>query len=401
MQRLAIDGGPPVRSTPLPSWPVLPEEAIEAAAHVLRSGRINYWTGTECRTFETEYAAHVGTRHAVAVANGTVTIEMILRACGIGPGDEVITTPRTFVGTATAIVAVGARPVFADVDLDSGALCPRSAAQKITPRTRALLPVHLGGWPADLDALRDLADAHHLRLIEDCAQSHGATWRGNVTGSIGHAASFSFCQDKILTTGGEGGMITTDDEEIRRRCWEYKDHGKSWDAVYERSHPPGFRWLIESWGTNLRMTEMQGAIGRVILRHLPEWVERRRAIATRLIEGLSDLEGLRVPVPPAHAVSSWYRFYAYVRPERLRSGWSRDQIVAAIQAEGIPCFTGSCSEIYLERVFDASLRPAVRLEGARELGETSLQLLVHPTLSDDDCDDVVEAVRRVLWAATA
>lgn len=393
---LAIDGGAPVRSAPMAPWPHFDDEMVEAVTRVLRSGRVNYWTGTETRAFEAEYAASLGVQHAIAVANGTVSIEILLRCLGIGKGDEVITTPRTFVGTATAIVAVGARPVFADVDPDSGNLDPNSVDAVITPRTRAILPVHLGGWPCDMDALRDLASGRGITVIEDCAQSHGATWKGRPTGALGHASSFSFCQDKIITTGGEGGLIATDDEALWRACWAYKDHGKSWDAVYEREHPPGFRWLVESFGTNLRMTEMQAAIGRIALRRLPAWTAQRTRLAKTLIDATRGIDGFRIPEPANDADHAWYRVYAQVDTNALRSGWDRDRIQHAIAAEGIPCFSGSCSEIYLERAFDAEgLRPDERLPVARSLGETSLAFLVHPTLDVADMQDAAAAVRRV------
>lgn len=400
MSTLAIDGGAPVNERPMPPWPHFDDEMIVAASDVLRSGRVNYWTGTECREFEREYAEYAGTRRAIAVANGTVSLELALAALGVGPGDEVVTTPRTFVGTATAIVARGARPVFADVDPDSQAITAASVEKVLTPRTRAIMPVHLAGWPADMDGLMSLARSHALAVIEDCAQAHGATWRGRAVGSIGTVGSFSFCQDKILTTGGEGGLVTTDDEALYRAMWSYKDHGKSYEAVYEREHPPGFRWLVETFGTNWRMTEMQGAIGRVILRRLDDWVAARTRHATRLLERLAAHPALRVPMPPEHVGHAWYKAYAFVRPDALAAGWDRDRVINAIAAEGVPCYQGSCSEIYLEAAFDTDLRPPERLPVARELGETSIMFLVHPTLDDAWIDATADAVDRVMAVAS-
>lgn len=400
MSTLALDGAAPVRTLPLAPWPVFAPDEVQAVVDVLQSGRVNYWTGQVGRSFERAYAAYVGSPYAIAVANGTVSIEAILHAMDIGPGDEVITTPRTFVGTATAIVARGAIPVFADVDPDSQNITASTIAPHITARTCAILPVHLAGWPCELGEMMDLASAHNLKVIEDCAQSHGATWRGQQTGSVGHAASFSFCQDKILTTGGEGGLITTADETVWRRAWEYKDHGKSYDAVYHREHPPGFRWVVESFGTNWRMTEMQAAIGNQILPKLDGWVSQRRSNAHRIIDGISDIEALRVPIPAAHLHHSYYKLYAFVRPEALRDGWDRDRVLAAIGAEGIPCFSGSCSEIYLERAFPHWMRPPERLPVAKVLGETALMWLVHPTMTEQDVADTITAIRRVFSVAS-
>jgi dTDP-4-amino-4,6-dideoxygalactose transaminase len=396
---LAAAGGEPVRQKPFAPWPQFAEEEIEAAAAVLRSGKVNYWTGEEGRAFEREFAGVVGCRHGVAVANGTVALELALAALGVGPGDEVIVPARTFIASASCVVLRGARPVIADVDRDTGTLTAATVEPRITRRTRAIIAVHLAGWPCDADALGALGRSRGIRLIEDCAQSHGAAWRGRPTGSLGDIAAFSFCQDKILSTGGEGGMVTTNDAHLWERAWSFKDHGKSYQAVYLRAHPPGFRWLHESFGTNGRMTEMQAAIGRVLLRKLPGAVEKRRRHAAILREELSGIAALRVPCPPPEAFHSYYKFYAYVRPERLRPGWSRDRILAAMVAEGLPCFSGSCSEIYLERAFLPEMRPLRRLPAAHELGETSLMFLVHPTLGDDDMRDVGRAAQKVFRAA--
>lgn len=396
---LAVDGGPPVRTEPFPPWPSIAEDEIAAAVEVLRSGRINYWTGEEGRSFEAEFAAAIGAEYAVAVSNGTVALELALRAVGVGPGDEVVVPARTFVATASAAVALGARPVVADVDPTTQSLTADTVRAVLTPRTRAIVPVHLGGWPAPMPELLALADEHGLVVVEDCAQAHGGTLDGQPVGTFGHAAAWSFCQDKILTTAGEGGMVTTNDEAVWRAVWEYKDHGKSYDAVYRRAHPPGFRWLHESFGTNARMTEVQAALGRRALAKLPEWTNRRRHNAAMLDEGLADVPGLRLVVPPAHVGHAYYKYYVFVEPERLAPGWDRDRIMTAVEAEGVPCFQGACAEIYLEKAFDSVGRPAERHPVARKLGETSLMLLVHPTLGDAAIKDTVAAVTKVMTVA--
>ena len=399
--RLAIDGGQALRRAPLPPWPYFEPDEIEAAAAVLRSGRVNYWTGDEGKRFEREFAEWSGTAHAVALANGTVALEAALLAAGVGRGDDVIVTPRSFIASASCAVAVGARPVFADVDRDSQNITAQTIEAALTPRTRAIIAVHLAGWPCDMDPIMALARSRAITVIEDCAQAHGAMYRGRRVGSLGDIAAWSFCQDKILTTAGEGGMVTTDNRLLWQRVWSLKDHGKSWEAVYERKHAPGFRWLHEGFGTNWRMTEMQSALGRVALRKVDGWVERRRAHAARLNEALAGIEALRLTVPPAGVRHAYYRWYAFVRPELLREGWTRDRIMAAVAAEGVPCFSGSCGEVYLEKAFDGTgLRPAEPLPAARELGDTSLMLMVHPTLADTDTDDAARAVERVFAAAS-
>ncbi len=398
---LAICGGRPVRSGSFAGWPHFEPEEIEAVCNVLRSGKINYWTGDEGRKFEQEFAAHAGCKYGVALANGTVALELALYALGIGQGDEVITSSRTFIASASCAVMRGARPVIADVDRVSQNITADTIRVTISPRTRAIIAVHLAGWPCDMDPILELARERGLKVIEDCAQAHGATYKGRPVGSMGDAAAFSFCQDKIMTTGGEGGMVTTNDEAIWHRARSFKDHGKSYDAVYNQQHPPGFRWLHESFGTNWRLTEMQSALGRILLKKLRGFVETRRRNAAILTEAFSTIPGLRVTVPPPEFSHSYYKYYAFARPEQLRDGWTRDRIMTAIVAEGIPCSSGSCSEIYLEQAFTPELRPTQRLKVAKELGETSLMFLVHPTLSEIDMHDTGLAVAKVLDAAAS
>jgi dTDP-4-amino-4,6-dideoxygalactose transaminase len=382
-------------------WPRFDEDQIARAVAVLRSGKVNYWTGDEGRAFESEVARACGAGYAIALANGTVALELALHVLGIGPGDEVVVTPRSFVASAGVVVLRGARPVFADVDPDSQNLTPATVRAVLSPRTRAIIAVHLAGWPCEMDGLSELARAHDLKLIEDCAQAHGATYQGRPVGSIGDLAAFSFCQDKIMTTGGEGGMLTTADEDLWRAAWAYKDHGKSYDAVYHRDHPPGFRWVHESVGTNWRMTEPQAAIGRVQLRRLPEWLSARRRNAAILAARLRALPLLRVPEPPGHVGHARYKFYAFIREDRLARGWNRDRVMAAIADRGVPCFSGSCSEIYRERAFvDRDLAPPRPLPVAAALGASSLMLLVHPTLTPEHMTFACDAVEEVCTLAT-
>ncbi len=397
---LAIDGGEPLRSTAFSPWPWFEEEVIEAAMQTLRSGKVNYWTGDEGRQFETEYAASIGCKHAVVVANGTVALELALYTLGIGPGDEVIVACRAFIASASCIVMRGATPVMADVDRDSQNITVGTVRAAITPRTKAIIAVHLAGWPCDMDGILSIARELGLKVIEDCAQAHGAEYKGRPVGSMGDINAFSFCQDKIITLGGEGGLVSTNDPQLWSRAWSYKDHGKSFDAVYRRQHPPGFRWLHESFGTNWRISEMQSAMGRVLLRRLPEMVERRRRHAAILTQRFSGMPALRVTLAPADVLHSYYKYYVFLRPERLRSGWTRDRVIEAISAEGIPCFSGSCGEIYLEKAFPPEMRPHGRLPVAKQLGETSLMFLLHPTLSETDMHDVADAVEKVLAHAT-
>ncbi len=389
---------PPRR--PFAPWPVFEADEIDAASRVLASGRVNYWTGGECAAFEQEFAAACDRDHGISLANGTLALELALMALGIGPGDEVVVPSRTFIATASCVVARGARPVVADVAAESGNITAETVAAVLTSRTRAVIPVHLAGWPCDMDPILELAAARGLRVVEDCAQAHGATYKGRPVGGFGDCAAFSFCQDKIMTTGGEGGMLVMDDGVLWRRAWEYKDHGKSWDATHDRQHPPGFRWLHESFGSNFRMTEMQAAIGRRQLEKLPQWLAARRRNAARLDEGFAAMPGLRITRPEAAFGHAYYKYYVFIVPDALAPGWNATRINEAINAEGVPCFAGSCSEIYRERAFvERGWGPPERLPVARQLGETSLMFMVHPTLGEPEMADTIEAVSRVMRAA--
>lgn len=387
-------------NTPFSPWPSFSREEIDAVSAVLASNRVNYWTGDSCRQFETAFAAYTGAQHAIALANGTLALDLALKALGVGPGDEVIVTPRTFIASVSTVVTAGATPVFADVDRDSQNITAETISRVITPRTKAIIPVHLGGMPCDMDPIMTLASEKGLFVVEDCAQAHGATYKGRSVGTIGHVGAWSFCQDKIMTTGGEGGMVTTNDSALWSAMWSYKDHGKGWDAVYNRSHPPGPRLVHDSFGTNWRMLEMQAAIGIIQTQKMPDWTARRTELALAMTSVLQRHDVIRLPKTPNYAGHGYYRLYAFVRPELLRDGWSRDRVIDEIVVRGVPCLHGSQSEVYLEGAFDGTgWRPHERLPVARELGETSLAFLVHPSLTVDEIAKACRVIDEVLKLA--
>jgi dTDP-4-amino-4,6-dideoxygalactose transaminase len=374
-------------NTKFSDWPNFTEEEISAVNVVLRSNRVNYWTGQEGREFEKEFAASIGVSHAVAVTNGTVALDLCWQSLGIKAGDEIIVTPRTFLASASSILNAGAVPVFADVDADSQNITPETALKVLTKKTKAILCVHLAGRPCDMVGFQQLAKAHNLFLVEDCAQANGAKWTGAPVGTLSDMAAWSFCQDKIITTGGEGGMVTTNNRNLWSKAWSFKDHGKSWEAVYERQHPPGFRWLHETVGTNWRMLEMQAAIGRIQLKRLPQWTEKRTENAHQIFAAAKQFSALRVPEISASITHAFYKCYVFVNQAALKNDWTRDRIIQEITARGVPCYQGSCSEIYLEKTFDnAPGRPTKRLSVAKSLGETSVMFLVHPTLTAQEID---------------
>lgn len=391
-------------NTLFPPWPCFSIEEAEAITKTLLSNKVNYWTGQEAREFEKEFADWADCDYAIALANGTLALEVILRALDIGRGDEVIVTPRTFIASASCIVSAGAVPVFSDVDCNSQNITAESIKEVLSSRTKAIICVHLAGMPCDMDPIMALATERGLFVIEDCAQAHGARYKGKSVGSIGHAAAWSFCQDKIMTTGGEGGMVTTNDRALWSMIWSYKDHGKSWEAVYEKQHPPGFgyRWLYDSFGSNYRMLEMQAVIGRLQLQRMPEWKSKRKANAEQLWKAGANIPGLRVPEVPESMDHAAYKCYMFVEPELLKSEWSRDRIMSEINSRGVPCYSGACSEVYLEKAFEnTGWRPSERLPVARKLGETSLMFLVHPTLEKEHIDKSCDVLQAVMMEAVA
>ncbi|KGK10173.1 DegT/DnrJ/EryC1/StrS family aminotransferase [Vibrio navarrensis] len=388
-------------NTPFSPWPSFTQEEADAVSRVLLSNKVNYWTGNECREFEKEFAAWAGCEYAIALGNGTLALDVALKALGVGEGDEVITTSRTFLASASAIVTAGANPVFADVDLNSQNITAETIDAVVTKKTKAVIVVHLAGMPAEMDAIMVLAAERGFYVIEDCAQAHGAKYKGRSVGTIGHIGAWSFCQDKIMTTGGEGGMVTTNDHALWSTMWSYKDHGKSYDAVYNRQHPPGFRWLHESFGTNWRMTEIQGVLGRIQLQRMAEWTAKRQNNGKLIDQAVADLPVVRRVEVANYIEHAEYKHYLFVNPEQLKQDWSRDRIVEEINAAGVPAYQGSCSEIYREKAFDNTpWRPTERLPNAVKLGDTSLMFLVHPTLTEQEMEKATQVIRHTLLAAT-
>ena len=386
---------------PIAPWPFFADDEKQAALDVLTSGKVNYWTGTVCREFEKEFARYCGRKYGIALANGSLALELALIAYDIGEGDEVIVTCRSFMASASCIIMRGATPVFADIDLDSQNISPASIVKKITSKTKAIICVHLAGWSCDMDAINVIAKEHNLRVIEDCAQAHGAKYHGKPVGSLGDVAAFSFCQDKIMTCGGEGGMFVCDDEETYKKCWSYTEHGKSLDALARKNHPVGFHWLIESFGTNWRMTEMQAAIGRLQLQKLDSWVETRRANAHKLTETLKDIKCIRIPEPVPSIEHSYYKYYIMVKPEMLKQGWSRDRILTEIGKTGLNVGVGACGEMYMEKAFKKyfNTENPERLPNAVCVADSTLMFQVHPTLTEQNIKDAITIIRNVLLSS--
>jgi dTDP-4-amino-4,6-dideoxygalactose transaminase len=378
-------------------WPHFADDEIQAVTDVLSSGKVNYWTGAIGKQFEKTFANYMGCDYGIAVANGTLALELALHVIGLESGDEVIVTPRTFLASASSIVMQQGIPVFADVDPVSQNITAETISKVITKKTKAIIAVHLAGWPCEMDKIMALAKEHNVFVIEDCAQAHGARYKDKPVGSWGHVAAFSFCQDKIMSTGGEGGMMVTNDETLWKKGWAYKDHGKNFDAVYNKEHPPGFRWLHESFGTNWRLTEMQSAIGLKQLEKLDGWIKTRRHYAAQLSALFKALPAFDVCIPANDIYHACYKYYVFINEKHLDEAWSRDKIMQAINDKGVACFSGSCSEIYLEKCFGAEgLMQEKRLPNAKKLAETSLMFLVHPTITEEEMQENLKLIKEVV-----
>ena len=377
-------------------WPVFEQDEIDAVSRVLRSGKVNYWTGTETKLFEKEFARYVGCDHAIALANGTLALELALYAIGLQPGDEVIVPAKTFIATASAVVRVGGVPVVADIDLISQTILLDSIKSCVTKKTKAIIPVHLAGWPCDMAPIMQFAQDKGLFVIEDCAQAHGAKYKGMSVGSLGHVGVFSFCQDKIMTTGGEGGMLTTNDKDLWKRAWQFKDHGKNYEKAMTPNQSSLFCWLHDEFGSNFRMTEMQSAIGRIQLSKLDQWKSKRQKNALFLTNALKDISALKISSPPEWIDHAYYKFYVFLDLNKLKPDWNQIRILETLKKEGIYCFSGSCSEIYKEKAFE--IFPDVykkTLPNATKLGQVSLMFLVHPTIQESELKHVSETIHKV------
>ena len=382
------------------SWPSFCQEEIDEVTDVLSSNKVNYWTGDRCKKFERDFSVWSDSKFSIALTNGTVALELALKSLEIGVNDEVIVTSRSFIATVSSIVNIGAIPIFADVDINSQNINSKSIKPLISNKTKAIICVHLAGWPCEMDEIMNISDEFNLFVIEDCAQAHGAKYKSRPVGSIGHIGAWSFCQDKIISTGGEGGMVTTNSETLWQRMWAYKDHGKNYEMVNTQIKSEGFRWVHDSFGTNWRMTEMQAAIGSIQLKKMSEWHSKRNINANQIWSVAKECNGIRVPDLPSYIEHAAYKCYVFIEPEKLKKNWSRDRIIKAINSLNVPCYLGSCSEIYLEKAFnDKSFKPSQRLPNAKMLGETSLMFLVHPTLTDDEIKQTCNAIQSVMQKA--
>jgi perosamine synthetase len=373
-----------VRTKKFPSWPQLGEAEARAAADVLSANELSQNSGNQVAAFESAYAEWHSVKHAVAVNNGTSAIHLALAAIGVGPGDEVLVPAYTFVGSAAPVVYLGATPVFADVDADTFCLDPADVRSKITSRTKAIVAVHLNGYPAPLAELSDLARRHGLKLIEDAAQGHGAEFDGRPVGTIGDIGCFSFWQDKTMTTGGEGGAVVTADDEIASAVRVLRDHG------LQPAGPGLFHHAV--LGYNYRLTSAQAAVGSVQLTRLDDFVAARRRNGALLDEGLASIPGLALPrTVPAGAPAPWkYTMRLTVDPQVL----DVSTLVSALRKEGIPAAPRYPIPLTRQPIFAGNPSNGTCPVSAL-CASTAFCLPVHPAVTPEDVRDCVDAVAKV------
>ena len=376
-------------------WPQFSFKEINAVKKVISSGKVNYLTGEEGKKFESEYARWCGTKYAIALANGTLALEVALKSINIKKGDEVIVTPRSFIASVSCVINMGGIPKFADVDENSGNITTHTIRKLISSKTKAIICVHLGGLPCEMDGITTLAKKNNLYLIEDCSQAHGASYKGKKVGSIGHIGTWSFCQDKIISTGGEGGMITTNNRSLYEKIWSLKDHGKNRKKLNNPKPRNEFVWLHDQFGSNYRMTEMQAAIGRIQLRKIDTTSRIRNRNARCLINIFKKYpEIFTLQNVDNHMKHAYYKFYVYLKQKK---GLSRAKIISEFRKSKIECFSGSCSEIYLEKAFDnKKYKPKKRLTNAKQIGETSIVFLVHQTINKNHIDQICKKIDKII-----
>jgi hypothetical protein len=374
-------------------WPQLNEKMISSVTEILKSGKLNQWNNKIVNDFEKKFARYIDCKYAVAVCNGTSALELCIKTLNINENDEIIVTPRTFIASASCCSWNKIKPVFVDVDINSQNITLETIKKYITPNTRAIILVHLAGWPCDLEDICNYCKNNNIYVIEDCAQAHGAKYNGKSVGTWGDINAWSFCQDKIITTGGEGGMVTTNSEDFFKLAWSIKDHGKGYDCVYKKTHPNGFRWLHENNGTNWRMLPIQAGIGIHALDELETWHNHRQEIANIYNNELSNIKGIRITIPPSNVIHAYYKYYFFIIEDMFKI--SRDEIIDLINKEGIFCQVGSCSEIYNEKSLH-EFKPSYPLKNAQELFKTSILLKCDPCVERNKALENIKKIKEII-----
>lgn len=378
-------------------WPQYSKKEIQKITNVVKSGKVNYWTGNEVKNFEKEYSRYFGNKYSVAVCNASLGLEASLLALNIGKGDEVITTSRSYNSSASCILRVGAKPIFLDVDLETQNLSIIDFKKKITKNTKAIICVHLGGTPCDMIAIKKIARTKNIKIIEDCSQAHGAKFNKRYVGTFSDIAVWSFCNDKIISTIGEGGMISTNVKNLYLKLWSLKEIGKD----YKKTNTiflPKFKWTHDNVGSNLRMTEVQAAVGRIQLKNLSKMVNKRRRLAKILNKFFLNNKLFYASNLDSRYYSVYYKFYFFLKNKK---NLQRSKVIKYLRNKGHDVSVGSCPEIYLEKPFQKHVKKKFRLKNAKYLGEISIALsLSHLTKKssiEKFCSDIDQINKNLVF----
>ena len=389
--------------------PFYSNKSIQKIGPLLKSGKVNYWSGNECKKFEQEFSNYLGNKYSLAVSNGSVALEMALKALSFNKRDKIIVSPRSFIMSASCTLSVGLKPVFADVD-DNGNLSIEGIKKVYSKNVRAIILVHLNGLSCDLDPIMKFAKKNKIFLIEDCSQAHGAIYKGKKVGTFGDISTWSFCQDKIISTGGEGGMISTNNKKLWLKCWSLKDHGKNYNSCFVKKHKIGFKWLHDNLGSNYRMTEMQALLGREQLKILDKQIKKRNIIANLYLNGLKDYyEKYNILKKPdfEYKTSYWmgskktrnknthafYRLNLYINKDKIE----QLKLIEQFNKKKINCGIGSCPEIYREKIFkNLNFYPKKRLSNAKLLGEISIVFPINPNRALKKIKWEINSIKQIL-----
>jgi dTDP-4-amino-4,6-dideoxygalactose transaminase len=384
------------------------KKQIDSVVKILKKNQTNYWTGEECKNFEKEFSNYHNIKYSVAVSNGSVALEIVLKALKLKPTAAVIVAPRSFIISASCVLNMGLKPIFADVDLN-GNVNIEGIKKAYKPGVKAIIVVHLNGLSCDLDPIVKFAKEKKLYLIEDCSQAHGAIYKGKKVGTFGDIATWSFCQDKIISTGGEGGMISTNNKKLWEKCWSYKDHGKNYNSVFYKKHKTGFRWLHDNLGSNYRMTEIQAAIGRIQLKSLDNQLKIRNGIANIYLNELNDYyqkyhllqkPDFKCQTCPFKqnekkcnkCLHAFYRLNLFINKNKIK----QIELIEQLNKNKINCSVGSCPEIYREKIFKKfKFYPKQRLSNAKLLGETSLMFPIDPARSMAKVKTEINSIKKI------
>jgi dTDP-4-amino-4,6-dideoxygalactose transaminase len=368
-------------------WPEYSEKEIEGVSEILKTGRVNQWTGDYVREFEKKFSKYFDVNYSIAINNGTSALELCLKVLNLNDNDEVIVTPRSFVASVSCILINRLKPVFADVDLNSQNITLQNIKNVITDKTRAVICVHLNGFPCEIEEIYSYCKENNIYVIEDCAQSHGAKYNGKYLGSFGDINAWSFCQDKIMSTGGEGGMITTNNKDLFEKAWSFKDHGKDINLYYNRPITNQFSFVHNSVGSNYRMTEIQAYIGLIQLDYLETWIQHRRELSSIYNNKFKNLNNIRLQYENENTLCSYYKYYFFVKDISIRQ-----YIIDEISRNNIKVYYGSCGELYKEKCINQN----IICHNSKILHETSIVLLVDPSYSKIDIMNNANIIYNIL-----